>query len=504
MDKTLNFQFRKLTFIKTDSEELNQLENTTLMRAVFNEYKQVFPLKKALSKTQYGFTASAQESGNCRLLRITDIKEDGINWATVPFCDCDEIEKYGLDEKDILIARTGGTTGKTTLIQNIEENSVFASYLIRLSIAENYNPEYIYLFLNSYLFWNQILELKNGTAQPNVNAVKMTTILFPSCPKEIQDEIVEYKKNKVITNSILKQAESDFQNINLVHQNLKLILSENEKQTNIVSQLKQAILQEAIAGQLTAEWRTENPMQKGNPDTDAAALLAKIKAEKQRLIADGKLKKEKPLAEIAMDEIPFSIPDSWVWVRLSYISDLGTGATPLTTNPEYYKDGTIPWITSSATNFPFVNEIESYITELALQETNCKIYPVGTLIIAMYGQGKTRGQITELNIPASTNQACAAIQLHYSELNHRKYIKFFFQKIYKEIRELAQGGAQPNLNMQKINNTIIPLPPLAEQKAIVEKVDKLMNIINQLEQQIKHRKQLAENLMQTVLREAFE
>jgi len=320
MDKTLNFQFRKLTFIKTDSEELNQLENTTLMRAVFNEYKQVFPLKKALSKTQYGFTASAQESGNCRLLRITDIKEDGINWATVPFCDCDELEKYGLDEKDILIARTGGTTGKTILIQNIEENSVFASYLIRLSVAHNYNPEYIYLFLNSYLFWNQILELKNGTAQPNVNAVKMTSILFPSCPKEIQDEIVEYKKNKVITNSVLKQAESDFQNINLVHQNLKLILSENEKQTNIVSQLKQAILQEAIAGQLTAEWRTENPMQKGNPDTDAAALLAKIKSEKQQLIADGKLKKEKPLAEIAIDEIPFSLPKNWKWVR---ISDLG-------------------------------------------------------------------------------------------------------------------------------------------------------------------------------------
>ena len=127
-------------------------------------------------------------------------------------------------------------------------------------------------------------------------------------------------RGKVITNSVLKQAESDFQNINLVHQNLKLILSENEKQTNIVSQLKQSILQEAIAGQLTAEWRTENPMQKGNPDTDAAALLAKIKAEKQQLIADGKLKKEKPLAEIAIDEIPFSLPKSWKCVR---ISDLG-------------------------------------------------------------------------------------------------------------------------------------------------------------------------------------
>jgi type I restriction enzyme, S subunit len=210
MVKNLSFQFCKLSFIKTDAEELNQLENTVIMKCVFNEYKQALPLKKALSKTQYGFTASAQNSGNCRLLRITDIKEDGIDWATVPLCDCNEIEKYRLNEKDILITRTGGTTGKTTLIQEIKETSIFASYLIRLSVSEDYNPEYIYIFLNSYLFWNQILDLKNGTAQPNVNAIKMTTIIFPSCPREIQDEIVEYKKDKLVGNSVLKKVKFDF------------------------------------------------------------------------------------------------------------------------------------------------------------------------------------------------------------------------------------------------------------------------------------------------------
>ena len=504
MDKTLNFQFRKLTFIKTDSEELNQLENTTLMRAVFNEYKQVFPLKKALSKTQYGFTASAQESGNCRLLRITDIKEDGINWATVPFCDCDEIEKYGLDEKDILIARTGGTTGKTTLIQNIEENSVFASYLIRLSIAENYNPEYIYLFLNSYLFWNQILELKNGTAQPNVNAVKMTTILFPSCPKEIQDEIVEYKKNKVITNSILKQAESDFQNINLVHQNLKLILSENEKQTNIISQLKQAILQEAIAGQLTVEWRTENPMQKGNPDTDAAALLAKIKAEKQRLIADGKLKKEKPLAEIAIDEIPFCIPDNWVWCRLGEI--VNNVADVDHKMPNEVSNG-IPYI--SPRDFYGNNQINferaKKISDDDYNNLSKKVKPEKyDIIFPRYG---TIGVCRYIDFDKIflVSYSCVTIKTNI-EFTSPKYIFHYcispFSKI--EIARYTVKTTQPNVGIISIKNFLFSLPPLAEQKAIVEKVDKLMNIIDRLEQQIKHRKQLAENLMQTVLREAFE
>jgi type I restriction enzyme S subunit len=499
MDKTLNFQFRKLTFIKTDSEELNQLENTTLMRAVFNEYKQVFPLKKALSKTQYGFTASAQESGNCRLLRITDIKEDGINWATVPFCDCDELEKYGLDEKDILIARTGGTTGKTILIQNIEENSVFASYLIRLSVAHNYNPEYIYLFLNSYLFWNQILELKNGTAQPNVNAVKMTSILFPSCPKEIQDEIVEYKKNKVITNSVLKQAESDFQNINLVHQNLKLILSENEKQTNIVSQLKQAILQEAIAGQLTAEWRTENPMQKGNPDTDAAALLAKIKSEKQQLIADGKLKKEKPLAEIAIDEIPFSLPKNWKWVR---ISDLGHDWG------QKKPDVDFTYIDVSAIDKEkgiISNDYQILNPENAPSRAR-KIVKKGTVIYATVRPYLLNIAIVDKDFePEAIVSTAFAIIYPFANIES-KYIYYYLRSItfIRYVESQMKGMAYPAINDSNFFKGLFPLPPLAEQKAIVEKVDKLMDIIDQLEQQIKHRKQLAENLMQTVLREAFE
>ncbi|MFM6002508.1 MAG: hypothetical protein ACKPB7_04380, partial [Sphaerospermopsis kisseleviana] len=90
-------------------------------------------------------------------------------------------------------------------------------------------------------------------------------------------------------------------------------LIENEKQQLYITQLKQAILQEAISGKLTAEWRKQNPMQKGDPDTDAVALLDKIKAEKQQLINDGKLKKEKPLPPISSDEVPFSLPDGWVW-----------------------------------------------------------------------------------------------------------------------------------------------------------------------------------------------
>ncbi len=502
MVKNLNFQFCKLSFIKTDSEELSQLENTILMKSIFEEYKQAFPLKKALSKTQYGFSASAQDSGNCRLLRITDIKEDGINWATVPFCDCSEIDKYKLDEKDILIARTGGTTGKTMLIQNIEETSVFASYLIRLSVSEDYNPEYIYLFLNSYLFWNQILDLKNGTAQPNVNANKMTTIIFPSCPKEIQDEIVEYKKDKSLKNYVLKQAQFYFHKINIVHQNLKLIISENEKQSEIISKLKQAILQEASAGQLTAEWRTQNPMQKGNPDTDAAALLAKIKAEKQQLIAEGKLKKEKPLPEISPDEIPFSLPDSWVWCRLVEIAEgfeYGSSSKSL-------KSGKVPVLRMGnlqnglvdLTDLVYTNEekeIEQYALfygDLLFNRTNSREL-VGKTSLFLYDKKMIyAGYLVRYRMLGSISFQYTNYVMN-SQL-HRDWCH--------TIKVDAIG--QSNINATKLRSFCFPLPPLAEQKAIVEKVDRLMNIIDQLEQQIKHRKQLAEDLIQTVLREAFE
>ena len=103
----------------------------------------------------------------------------------------------------------------------------------------------------------------------------------------------------------------------------------------------------------------------------------------------------------------------------------------------------------------------------------------------MYGQGKTRGQITELKIESGTNQACAAIRLIQPDERHRYYIKLFFWKSYEEIRSNAAGGAQPNLNVSKITSTVIPLPPLAEQHRIVAKVDELMAICDQLKEKLK-------------------
>ncbi|WP_162633161.1 restriction endonuclease subunit S [Echinicola strongylocentroti] len=270
--------------------------------------------------------------------------------------------------------------------------------------------------------------------------------------------------------------------------------TELNHQLEILKQLRQAFLKEAFQGQLVAQHSNEEP---------ASELLAKINAEKERLVKEKKIKKQKPMHAISEDEIPFEIPDSWYWCRIDYIADIGTGATPLTSNDSYYKNGTIPWITSSATNNLFINEAEKHITQKAIDETNCKVYPPGTLVVAMYGQGKTRGQISELLIHAATNQACATISFYLDEIILRKYVKLFFQKIYLEIRELAYGGAQPNLNLGKIKNTLVPIPPLTEQHRIVSKLDMLIAYCDELEKGISESQLENELLLKQVLTESL-
>ena len=286
---------------------------------------------------------------------------------------------------------------------------------------------------------------------------------------------------------------------------VELVKSEIESQKNYAKQLRQNILQEAIEGKLTEEWRKENPVVKGNPDFDAESLFEKIQEEKCH--TDSELlrnSKKKVFESISENEQPFEIPEGWKWVKLEHLAEVGTGATPLTSEKKYYENGTIPWITSSSTGNDFVSKADVFITEIALKETNCSLNPKGTLVVAMYGQGKTRGQITELCIEAATNQACATIKIFEKDnVVLKKYIKFVFKKMYEEIRSLAQGGTQPNLNLGKIANTIFPLPPLAEQKEIVSRVEKLLANVTELEKQITEREEMTKQLMQSIMKDAF-
>ena len=198
-----------------------------------------------------------------------------------------------------------------------------------------------------------------------------------------------------------------------------------------------------------------------------------------------------------------AIPPTWTWVTVDEIASVTSGTTPSREVAEYYSPNGTPWVLSGETSNPFITATTQHVTNKALKETSLKLYPPGTLIVAMYGQGKTRGQIAELSIAATTNQACVAIVSKLEDQGHRRYVKLFFQKIYEEIRELAAGGAQPNLNGGKIKSTLIPLPPLAEQYCIVAKVDALMALCDQLEAQLTATQTDSRRLLEAVLEAAL-
>lgn len=141
----------------------------------------------------YGYTASAKSDGTAKLLRITDIQNNSVCWNNVPFCDISEKElvNYKLSLRDILIARTGGTVGKSYIIKNISAVSVFASYLIRLIPVANISEDYIKLFLESPLYWKQLKAKSMGTGQPNVNGEALKSLLIPIPSLNEQKQIVD-------------------------------------------------------------------------------------------------------------------------------------------------------------------------------------------------------------------------------------------------------------------------------------------------------------------------
>jgi type I restriction enzyme, S subunit len=154
-------------------------------------------LEEVCENIHYGFTASAVDEGNCKLLRITDIQENNVEWGKVPYCSVTDTEllTYKLHNRDIMIARTGGTIGKTYIVNNLKEKAVFASYLIRAIPLKNINEYFIKKFMESPLYWHQIIDNSMGVGQPNVNGQALKNLLLPLPPLAEQKRIVEAIEN---------------------------------------------------------------------------------------------------------------------------------------------------------------------------------------------------------------------------------------------------------------------------------------------------------------------
>ena len=177
------------------------------------------------------------------------------------------------------------------------------------------------------------------------------------------------------------------------------------------------------------------------------------------------------------ENVPFEVPESWVWTTLGEVGTWQSGGTPSRSNKTYY-GGNIPWLKTGDLNDGLISDIPESITEEAVANSSAKINPTGSVLIAMYGA--TIGKLGILTFPATTNQACCAC-IEFNAII-QLYLFYFLLSQRNEFIAKGGGGAQPNISKEIIVNTFIPLPPLSEQQRIVMEIEKWFALIDQIEQ----------------------
>jgi type I restriction enzyme S subunit len=286
-----------------------------------------------------------------------------------------------------------------------------------------------------------------------------------------------------------------------------------ERTRRKLKRYRSAVLHAAVTGKLTAEWRKSH----GPPAEPGDQLLARILRERRaqweartlaKYEADGRTPPNnwharyvEPIPPKAVD--PRELPSGWGWAMLDQVAFVSSGTTPRRDVSAYWQHGSVPWINSAAVNNPFVDEPSELVTETALADTALKLYEPGTLLMALYGEGKTRGKVTELRISATINQALAAICWFDRSRELKDYVKVSLLSMYHALRRESAGGVQPNLNVGLVSSTVIPLPPLNEQRAIVAVASEKLSQIDAMEAEVERGIARASRLRQAILKSAF-
>ncbi len=413
---------------------------------------------------QYGYNAPAKENGRIKMVRISDIQDNSVVWQTVPYCEIDEkdIDTYLLKSNDILFARTGGTVGKSYLVKVVPEDAIYAGYLIRTRYSALLCPEFLKYFMETELYWSQLRNGTIATAQPNCNGKTLAHMLVPLPPQNEQKRIVK-KLDKIMAYVV--------QYNNVYNYTEKL----NEEFPEL---LKKSILQEAVQGKLVPQDPSDEP---------ASVLLERIRAEKERLIQEGKIKRDKHETVIYRrdnshyekldgieccidDEIPFEIPESWEWIRLGSLftinprnniaDDRIVGFMPMPllkdgfNNSHTYEKRLWKDVKNGFTHFADNDVVIAKITPCFQNRKSAVIHdlPSG------YGAGTT--------------------ELHVLRDYTKKLYMPYFLMICKThafvqngMKNFSGTAGQQRVGKEFIFNYLVPLPPVNEQKRIVEKIN---------------------------------
>ena len=378
------------------------------------------------------------------MIRISDIQDGEVLWDTVPFCHINksEINAYLLQKDDILFARTGGTVGKSLLIDNVPYPSIFAGYLIRTRYSNMFSSLYMKYFMECELYWEQLRNGTIATAQPNCNGKTLAKMILPIPPYNEQIRITD--KLEQVLEKVHKYGE--YQN---------RIDKLNDQFHDL---LKKSILQEAIQGKLVSQDPNDEP---------ASVLLQRIKEEKLRLVKEGKLKKKDVVDSIIYKgddnkyyeqvdgtaiqiESDYDFPNTWAVVKLSHICRLIDGEK---------KEG--QYICLDA------KYLRGKSTGTYLDKG--KFVAKGNNIILV--DGENSGEV--FTVPHDGYMGSTFKQLWVNCSMHLPYVLYFIQ-FYKDLlRNSKKGAAIPHLNKEFFYSLIIGIPPFQEQKRIANAIEEL-------------------------------
>ena len=376
---------------------------------------------------------------------------------------------------DLVISGINVAKGAMGIYNGDEKVKATIHYSSYTFDTEKINVEYFKRFLRSAEFIRLLKEQVRGGIKTEIKPKHLLPleINLPDLPE--QEKILAH-----------------FQSVETGHAELKAEIS---SQANLLKKLRQRILQEAIEGKLTADWRTENP------DVEpASALLERIQAKKAQLIAEKKIRKQKELPPIGEDEIPFELPQGWEWVRLGNMSSiLGDG---LHGTPTFSEDGEYFFVNGNNLSDGVI-EIKQD-TKRTTHEEFVKYKKDLTLRTVLVSINGTLGNVAFYNNEQIVLGKSACYFNLLSGID-KKYIKHFIKSSFflDYAVFVASETTIKNVSLKAMRLMVIPLPPLAEQKVIVAKVETLLALCDQLESEITQNQDNAEKLMQAVLREAF-
>ena len=405
---------------------------------------------------QYGYNAPAKQAGRIKMVRISDIQNGKVIWDSVPFCDIrdEDLSTYLLTENDILFARTGGTVGKSYIVKEIPEEAIYAGYLIRTRYSDMLCPEYLYYFMQTHLY---SIQLRNGTiatAQPNCNGQTLSKMILPLPPHAEQKRIVA-KIEELL--SLVERYAAAYEKL-------------EQFNAKFPEDMKKSILQYAIQGKLV-EQRPE--------EGTGEELYQQIQAEKQHLIAEKKIKKEKPLPEIAENEIPFDIPESWKWVRLNNIAESIVDCPHST--PKYL-DMETEYCTIDTNCIDGKGDITKwrYVDADTYTARIARLTPQKDDIVYT-----REGSICRAAILPEGPKVCLGQRVMLIRSANGVFPQFIRRllmspMVIRKLTEQQKGIGAKHVNVSDVCNLILPLPPLAEQERIVAKLEEMLPLCERL------------------------